>query len=47
MSWQLEVDEIRRREALAREMGGKDNVEFVFQILGRSRSPRHNHPVPA
>jgi acetyl-CoA carboxylase carboxyltransferase component len=27
MSWQPEVDEIRRREALARQMGGTDNVE--------------------
>ncbi len=26
MSWQPEVDEIRRREALAREMGGAENV---------------------
>ena len=27
MSWQPEVDEIRRREALAREMGGRENIE--------------------
>ena len=27
MSWQAEVDEIRRREALARLMGGTENVE--------------------
>jgi acetyl-CoA carboxylase carboxyltransferase component len=27
MSWQPEVDEIRRREALARQMGGTENVE--------------------
>ncbi|HYL75372.1 MAG TPA: carboxyl transferase domain-containing protein [Bryobacteraceae bacterium] len=27
MSWQPEIDEIRRREALAREMGGAANVE--------------------
>ncbi len=26
MSWQNEVDEIRRREALAKEMGGRENV---------------------
>jgi acetyl-CoA carboxylase carboxyltransferase component len=26
LSWQPEVDEIRRREALAREMGGTENV---------------------
>jgi acetyl-CoA carboxylase carboxyltransferase component len=27
VSWQPEVDEIRRREALARQMGGRENVE--------------------
>jgi acetyl-CoA carboxylase carboxyltransferase component len=27
MSWQREVDELRRREALAREMGGPEKVE--------------------
>lgn len=27
MTWQPEVDEIKRREALARQMGGKENVE--------------------
>ena len=27
MSWQLELDEIRRREALAREMGGAANIQ--------------------
>ena len=27
MSWQAEIDELRRREALAREMGGPDKVE--------------------
>ena len=27
MSWQPEVDEIRRREELARQMGGAENVE--------------------
>src|ERR1700687_3287034 len=26
MSWQPEVDEIRRREALARKMGGEANI---------------------
>ena len=27
MNWQPELDELRRREALAREMGGADKVE--------------------
>jgi acetyl-CoA carboxylase carboxyltransferase component len=27
VSWQPEVDEIKRREALARQMGGRENVE--------------------
>ncbi|HEY6393171.1 MAG TPA: carboxyl transferase domain-containing protein, partial [Bryobacteraceae bacterium] len=27
MSWQPEIDEVRRREALAREMGGAANIE--------------------
>ena len=27
MSWQKEMDELRRREAMAREMGGKDKVK--------------------
>ncbi|SES63985.1 Acetyl-CoA carboxylase, carboxyltransferase component [Salinibacillus kushneri] len=27
MSWQPEIDELRRREKLAQEMGGKENVE--------------------
>ena len=27
MSWQPELDEIRRREALAREMGGAANIQ--------------------
>ena len=27
MSWQKEVDEIRRRESLAREMGGEERVQ--------------------
>lgn len=28
MSWQGEVDELRRREAMARQMGGEENVAF-------------------
>ena len=27
MSWQKEVDEIRRREALAKEMGGEERIK--------------------
>src|SRR5690625_1205551 len=27
MSWQLEIDELRKREKLAYEMGGKESVE--------------------
>ena len=27
MNWQPELDELRRREALAREMGGPDKVK--------------------
>ena len=27
MSWQPEIDEIRRREQLAKQMGGADNIK--------------------
>ena len=27
MSWQPEIDELRRREALARQMGGPEKIE--------------------
>ena len=28
MSWQDEVDELNRQEQLAREMGGKEGIDF-------------------
>ena len=27
MSWQPELDELKRREAMARELGGKDKIK--------------------
>ena len=27
MSWQKEIDELRKREAIARKMGGKERVQ--------------------
>ncbi len=46
MSWQKEVDELKRRMELAREMGGRANVErqhaagrlTVPQVKGASNS---------
>ena len=32
MSWQPELDELRRREAFARELGGPDKVKRQKQI---------------
>ena len=34
MSWQDEVDEIRRREALAKEMGGEERVKQHMTMAG-------------
>ncbi len=55
MSWQKEVDELRRREAMAREMGGEDKVKrqhdagrlTIRERLDRLLDPGSFHEVGA
>jgi hypothetical protein len=40
MSWQKEVDELRRREALAKQMGGPEKIKRQ-RDAGRMRPRAH------